>query len=630
MSVTYVNVIPLTRLPAHLHTFVYEVPLTLVTNLIIGQLVRIPFRQSEIFGLVLSFSLGSAVVSKKEEVKTLIDIVNPTPFLSPTHLSFLITLASWYGTSLGTLAKMSLLPLQKRKLLDPHLTLESLQAPPPETKETVPQYHLYQNEHEHMEVLCRVIHATTLILLPEVHLIDTVRQLLPVALQQRTVVWHSQLSEKQQFERWLEIRNCHKTIILSTRGGVLLPIPHLDTIIIDYEHDENHKHWDQTPRFHAKDVATLRSRHESIPYHLMSYSPSVESYFFIHKGQYEGDMPQKKVIEKPTRIIDMREERRAGRYGVLADELKESILRAQKDVFLLVNRLGFSTSVGCNDCGWLARCRECALPLIYHEQTQSLQCHYCRTAYPFRITCPQCKKQAVELRGAGTEFIEQGVHKLVGKQLPHSIIRFDSEQKTDIPIDHGTPRIVIGTDMAFNIIRWPDTELVAWIDIDRQLALPEYRADEQVWHTVHTIQYYRSLASTFTIQTFDSNHLIFRSLSEPDRFYRTDLNARRSFNYPPYHYLVRYLYGHKEAAVAKDAALSVYERVKKKLTTERKNSMILQPPIEMQPRYFRRQYWYVMLARLNPRTWMEDLRWLNEHIPPNWKRDPNPISLLSP
>ena len=135
--------------------------------------------------------------------------------------------------------------------------------------------------------------------------------------------------------------------------------------------------------------------------------------------------------------------------------------------------------------------------------------------------------------------------------------------------------------------------------------------------------------SKIIIQTFHPDHLVWRALQEPERFYRTELNARRRLGYPPYRYLARYFYGDMSPEKAKKEAEKLRHVLEKQLT-EAKKDAILTALVEMQPRYYRGRYWQAIIIKLNVKTWQEDLVWLNQFVPGNWKIDPNPISLLSP
>src|SRR3989338_10012016 len=291
------KIIPLTRPPRPLALFDYQVPKKLEKKVRLGGLVTVPWRQSELFGLIFSIdkSVQRQIASQTyaADLKPLTGLVHEEPLVAKSHLDFLYILSQWYGVSLATLAQMSLLPLQKKKLSLLKLSPITHHKPQKLRLQTTParqsltlqasaggglRLQIYHSQQSHASALSATIRGPTLLLVPEIYLIDEIHRLLPLALQGQTVIWHSQLTTKQQFERWLQIRSGERTIVLGTRGAVFLPIPNLQTIIIDYEHAENHKHWDQAPRFHVKDVAPLLAAATGATIHPMSYSPSVEGY----------------------------------------------------------------------------------------------------------------------------------------------------------------------------------------------------------------------------------------------------------------------------------------------------------------------------------------------------------------
>ena len=50
----------------------------------------------------------------------------------------------------------------------------------------------------------------------------------------------------------------------------------------------------------------------------------------------------------------------------------------------------------------------------------------------------------------------------------------------------------------------------------------------------------------------------------------------------------------------------------------------------MQPRYYRKKFWFEIIVKFDPKNWKGDLIFINNLIPDGWKIDPNPISILNP
>lgn len=608
------SVILVGRLPRSLGVFDYLVPAELETGIHAGQLVSVPFRSSTRFGIVKSERAGTDA-----RLKMLDSVVSTEPFLLSAQMTMIDSLATWYGVSPAAIAAMMLPPLQKRKFRNISMAEQTSIR---RKKISQPIFHLYRSEQEHADCLREALFGTTLLLVPTRAILESVKKLLSPHVRDSALFWHSDMTPKEQFAGWFAVRNGEKRIVAGLRSALFLPFPRLDRIVIDYEHDENHKSWDGAPRYHAKDVAELLADLSGATLHCMSFSPSVENYFHIFSGRLALSR-RKKQITKPEQllspirerpeIVDMRDERKKKNFSLFADRSVDAIQSASGDIFLFLNRVGFATSVGCNDCGYIARCPSCQLPFIYHEEKRMLACHHCRTQTPLPLSCPVCASPVVQLRGAGTESAEKEIRRILGVQNPRAIVRIDRESEGGMP-DTEKSRIIIGTDMALPHIRWDKTDCIVFLDFDKQLAIPEYMSTERAWHRIAEVQYKRSSDSRFFIQTFHPEHMLFRSLSEPDRFYRTELSGRKAFGYPPYAYLVRYIHDARDAFALTDGSLS----------------SILTPPVETHPKYSRGIYWQTRMARLSADAWQEELPMLNARVPQTWKIDPHPISLLAP
>ncbi|HYE60299.1 MAG TPA: primosomal protein N' [Candidatus Kapabacteria bacterium] len=613
----FADIIPLKRLPKHIGPLTYAVPGGM--ELVPGQLVTIPFRTKVIFGIVKQVHADSRVADAS--IKLVQSLVHNIPFLTPEHLRLIQFMGQMYGIAESNAALLFLPPLQKRKLKT--ITLQPFPPKNPGTL-TMPTYHAYESKEEHTACLMDAIHGITLILVPEKYLLQEVQKSISI----ESVTWNSDLPTKEQFDLWTRIRNGEVSCVIGTRGALFLPFPHIDTIIIDYEHDENQKHWDQAPRYHTKDISSLYQSLYGTVLHLMSYSMSAESYYHVHKNSYQlhAHAHTKKEVTAST-LVNMKDERRGGNYSIFSASVSDTLLSTTKDVFLYMNRRGYATGVGCNECGFLARCSQCTLPYIFHEKDSTLRCHYCNKTESMIISCPTCRSPVVKLYGGGTELIEREVRKLL-ENRPHTIVRIDSDDDHHLE-EETSPRIIIGTERAFPFIRWDMTDLIVFMDIDKEIALPEFYAGERVWHRIHDVQYRRNPLSHFYIQTMDPKHILLRSLIEPDRWYRTELNGRRDLHYPPYSYLVRYYFGHISQEKAEAEAKRMEMHLQKELTLERKHGTVF-PPMAMHPRYYRMKFWYTIVVKLTGSAWQEDLMWFNRHFPDPWKIDPNPISLLSP
>lgn len=632
----FAQIAPLKRLPKSLEICDYKIPETLKGEIHVGQLVTIPFRKSNIFGLVLSLTTSSQFAQKAKEIE---DIIHPVPFLKKEEIQHLEQIALLYNVALGPTIEMSLPPLQKRKIKSIELVPFVNEKIVRENKK--PIFQGYINTDEQRKILQSFDTNQTLILVPEIHRIQNIFDSLTESQQRNCTIWNSELSEKEKFSRWQKIRNGKVGIVIGTRSTIFLPFFHLAHIVIESEEEKDHKHEDGSPRFHVKDIARLKAPLDGSQITLMSSHPSSETYYNIYKNIYsfsgkenitEKDigiiaLPQK---ESPS-LIDLKTEiigHKADYF--LSTKVQEEIAHSEGDIFLYLNRRGSSTSISCFACGYKDLCPICKLPRVYHEHDKSLHCHYCKTKEAVPLLCPKCQTKILDLRGYGTEQIESTLKKFLDDNTV--LIRLDSDMDEKIRISsmqNTQKKIIIGTDIAFSSINWEKITLTVCINLDLFLTIPEFGSEEQLWHTIQKIQYNRPLTSQFFIQTKNPEHAFWKSLSSSDFFYRNDLKKRKDFLYPPYSYLVKYFYGNENKQQSKIEAEQVKIKIENILTKFEKKCMIYDP-IELHPHYFRKQYWYGIIVLIEPNYWKDAVTEINAFLSEYWKIDPRPNSLLSP
>lgn len=623
------KIIPLTRLPRAFSTFDYQINKELENSVEIGQLLKIPFRNKEIFGII--FSIEKKL--KNEKLKSIIEIVNKEPLFSSKQLLMYLQLSEVYLTSLSVFLKMAVLPLQKRKLKKITLKKNNLVKRKEKSKTS---YHLY-NSDEEREKMYNSINKITLIIVPEVQQIQQLKEKITKKLQPKITTWYSELSNKEKFENWLDIKNGEKTIIIGTRNALFLPFNNLDKIIIDFEHDENLKNWDSNPKFHSKDIVKFLQKLYSCDLVFTSFSPSFEKYYEINKGQItlNKKLDKDKLIFKTKKpdtkrlpnLITYNDKNFDKQKNIFSLDLEDKIKNSTKDVFIYINRRGYATSVICSSCNFVESDPKTGLPLIYNKEQNILYSPYTNFTKVFSSICPKCHKEMSKLYGYGTETVLSELTKLL-KNKDVDLISIDKDSN-QVKLSTDKQNIIVGTTAAFKSIDWSKTELIIFLDIDRQLAIPEYLAVENVWHSIQEIQFHRTDDSSFYIQTSKPDHTIFKSLGEKDRIYRTDLGNRLLLGLFPYKYIVKYYYGSEEESQSKLQIKEATNSISSALTKIAKDVTIL-GPYEMQPKYFRRKYYYGFALKIAENNPFLVIRQINQQLPNNFKIDPNPINLLSP
>ena len=181
--------------------------------------------------------------------------------------------------------------------------------------------------------------------------------------------------------------------------------------------------------------------------------------------------------------------------------------------------------------------------------------------------------------------------------------------------------------MAWPYLNWERIKLFVFLDADAPLFIPEYKVIENLWQQIRDVQYKIPEGSVSIIQTGYPEHLIFRSLYDPDLFYSEQLAERRILGYPPYKYMLKLLTGNQKSDIAEKEAEAI-NRDLLALTKDDSGIKIL-GPLETSPYYHNGQYWQVILAKIGYENYKQSTKLLLSKVPENWKIDPNPNSLLS-
>jgi primosomal protein N' (replication factor Y) (superfamily II helicase) len=268
-------------------------------------------------------------------------------------------------------------------------------------------------------------------------------------------------------------------------------VPDLGLVVVDEEHEAAYKQ-EESPRYHARDVAVMRAKLEAAPVVLGSATPSLESHANAIKGKYRR-------LELPARIgprglprvevVDRREVMKAGGDPILTPPLREALaerLARKEQSLLLLNRRGYATSLLCRECGQQASCPNCSVFLTLHRGGRQAMCHYCGYQVPAPVACAFCKGEYLRLTGYGTEKVVEAVQ----SALPAArVSRLDRDlasrrgavEKVLADFEAGRIDVLVGTQMIAKSHDFPRVTLVGVVDADVGLGLPDFRAAERTF-----------------------------------------------------------------------------------------------------------------------------------------------------
>ena len=388
-----------------------------------------------------------------------------------------------------------------------------------------------------------------LLLVPEIGLTPQTLTRFRSRFRVPVVALHSGLTDNERLDAWEATASGRASIVIGTRSAIFTPLARPGVIIVDEEHDGSFKQQEGL-RYHARDLAVARAKHQDIPLLLGSATPSLESLYHAERGNYRHlRLTRRASRHAPARLelIDLRGRPRQGGLIPPAIEAIRETLAAGHQVLVFINRRGFAPTLACHACGWLADCDHCDARMTLHRQPPMLACHHCDKRRPVPDACPSCAGADLRPLGSGTERTEETLAALFPKVPVHRIDR-DSTRRRDAfeqllgQVRRGDPCLLVGTQMLAKGHHLPHVTLVVVVNADAGLYASDFRALE---HSAQLLVQVAGRAGRAAhpgrvlVQTLHTDDPHLRLLAEHgyDALAEQLLAERRAAALPPYRFL---------------------------------------------------------------------------------------------
>ncbi len=432
----------------------------------------------------------------------------------------------------------------------------------------------------YMNLISRALEngKNAIMLVPEISLTPQVVSTFRARFGDKIALLHSSLSAGERFDEWRRIFAGEASVIVGARSAIFAPVENVGMIIIDEEHEQSYVS-ESNPRYNAQDVAAFRAKYNNCPLVLGSATPSVEDYERATSGEI-------KLLEMPVRangrplpriqIIDMMNEIRSGNSGTFSTQLLSDLARVineKKQAMIFINRRGYSSFMMCRECGYLAKCNDCDVSLVYHREDNRLKCHYCGKQYRVLDKCPKCGSSHIKQGAVGTEKI---VSELASIFPDVKILRMDNDttskknahQKILSEFAATKPAILVGTQMIAKGHDFEDVTLVGIVDADQSLYRSDYRSTERCFQLITQVSG-RAGRSKYEgkvdLQTYSPRHYVYKFAADYDfkAFFKKEANIRKTAAFPPFSKIIRILFSHSDENVVKEELKSCYNRLLK-------------------------------------------------------------------
>ena len=415
-----------------------------------------------------------------------------------------------------------------------------------------------------------------IVLVPEIALTTQAIQRFASRFPGRVAIIHGDLYVGERYDEWRRIRSGEVDVVIGARSALFSPVSNLGMIILDEEHESAYKQEERKPTYHARAAAIALGRMLRIPVVLGSATPSVETFYRAEQGQYQLVELRRRIGSDlpPVEVIDLRNELHAGNTSIISRRLQsalEGVLSSGQQAILFLNRRGAASCVLCRDCGFVAICERCDMPLTYHSTERILLCHYCNLQVSVLHSCPQCGGKGIRYFGLGTEKVMTTIQ----QSFPTArLLRWDKDTASNYRahqqlLDRFANReadILIGTQMIAKGLDLPGVTLVGVVSADIALNLPDFAASERAFTLLTQVAGRAGRgkeAGEVIVQTFNPQHFCIDAASRHDyaEFYAAEIDARRRYGYPPFRQFVKYTCSHENRHRAQNEALLLREKL---------------------------------------------------------------------
>ncbi|MCD1257904.1 primosomal protein N' [Paenibacillus athensensis] len=406
-----------------------------------------------------------------------------------------------------------------------------------------------------------------IVLVPEISLTPQMVERFKGRFGDQVAVLHSRLSQGERYDEWRKIMRRMVKVVIGARSAIFAPFTRIGLIIIDEEHESSYKQ-EESPKYHAREIAVRRARHHAAAVVLGSATPSLESLQRTRTAPEPGEAPYRLLTMRervagrplpPVRIVDMREELKGGNRSMFSRPLYKAIeerLHKKEQTVLLLNRRGYATFVMCRTCGFVATCPHCDISLTYHQSTRMLRCHYCGYAEREVHECPSCASEHIRHFGTGTQRVEEELSRL----FPGiRVIRMDVDTTTEkgshekwlTMFANKQADVLLGTQMVAKGLDFPDVTLVGVIAADTVLNLPDFRSAERTFQLLTQVAgragRHDKPGEVF-VQTYTPEHYSVLCASRHDYgdFAVQELAIRAQQGYPPFQRLILITFSHEQ------------------------------------------------------------------------------------
>ena len=388
-----------------------------------------------------------------------------------------------------------------------------------------------------------------IVLVPEISLTPQMNYRFKGRFGDNVAILHSRLTARERYDQWQLIKQNKVKLVVGARSAIFAPFSEIGVIIIDEEHESTYKS-ENTPRYHAAEIAEFRCKYKNALLIKGSATPYMDTSYKVQmkKIGYIGLRNRASGVEMPEiKLVDMKEEFENGNREIFSETFCGELARNLKNreqTMILINRRGFSSALVCKNCGYTPKCHDCNTSMTYHSSNNRVICHYCGFTESVKEVCPACQSPEIKQTGFGTQKVENELNRLFpqaktirmdmdttkGRNTHEEILSRFVNENIDILI--GTQMIAKGHDFA-------NVTLACILTADAGLNVEDYRASERTFQLITQASGRAGRGTSkgrVVIQAQNIDDYTIQSAAAQDYrfFYKNEMQIRKQLDFPPY------------------------------------------------------------------------------------------------
>lgn len=324
-------------------------------------------------------------------------------------------------------------------------------------------------------------------------------------------------------------------VVIGARAAAWAPCPGLASVVVVDGHDEG-LHQEQSPTWDATTVAAERARRAGVACVVTSACPTLDllavaSTVVVPSRRLERDG------WAPLEVVDRRAD--DPRLGLYSEPLVR-LVRGGGRVACVLNRKDRARLLGCRACGTVARCDRCGSAMAEdrgdggNRDRRSLRCPQCGASRPW--LCTACGSITLRQLRVGVSRAREELASLAGRPVVEvtaaSPALYGDGDDTDLTV--GTEAVLYRAPALYRG-GWLDA--VAFLDFDRELLAPRFRAAEEALGLLaRASRLVAGRAGRVLVQTRVPDHDVIAAAAaaDPSRATEGEREVRAALGWPPF------------------------------------------------------------------------------------------------